>query len=356
MDRLNLRLSIFFLPLTAVLFFMGCQQLPNGVSASPSNPQASISEPQALPAANTANTTISVTPDLQMLQGKDQVKVHVKSTHRRTHCLKEVHIKVASVEFRKRGHEEDRDFDNENDRDHKCGYEGKFEHRESDRCESRLTQRDVLEDLDIEGHTSGVPPGDYTQLRLKLSEAWATLDDDSIVELKVPSGSESGLKVMLNHPLQIRDGNEFSGLPEEIYIEFDFSRSFVFRGHTCSAPDNDGVILKPVVRGEVVSTTGTLQGTVQSDEGTAGFTDDDQALAGAIIEVQAGGVVVTTTQADANGAYSIPALAEGTYDLVVSADQHSTQTVTGISISAGVSTAQDILLSMVSSGGGTVAP
>ncbi|MGK5090148.1 carboxypeptidase regulatory-like domain-containing protein [Bdellovibrionota bacterium FG-2] len=359
MDRLNLRSEVTFrqmligsLLLTALgaaLIFSGCQQIV-APPAGPTSP-TSTSETQVLPQVSLSETGTNLPMNLT---DKGQFKIHMKRAHRRVNCLKSVHIFIKSVEVRK--HHEDEGEDGDRDRDEL--FEGKFEHQENpgnDRCESRLVQNNENEfdDLNIEGLTSEIPPGEYSQLRLKIADSWAILDDDTRVELKIPSGAESGLKVMLTRPLRIERADDLKQI-EKVFIELDFSHSFVFRGHSCSIANQNDVILNPVVRGSVVSTSGTVQGVIYSDRGTADLAADDEVVPDAFITVQSGGVTITTAQADSNGAYSIPALAEGTYDLLVDADLHTSQTVTGVVVTADGTITQDVLLSMV--GGGTVTP
>ncbi len=87
-----------------------------------------------------------------------------------------------------------------------------------------------LADLDI-------PDGTYTQLRVIVNEAASVLFEDGTVEtLKVPSGSQSGIKI----PLPALELNEDV---VEVTLDFDVSQSFVKRGNS-----GKGYIFKPVLK------------------------------------------------------------------------------------------------------------
>ena len=82
-----------------------------------------------------------------------------------------------------------------------------------------------------------IPDGTYHQLRVLVHEEASVLLDDGTVEaLKVPSGTQSGIKV----PLPAFEVNEDV---VELTIDFDVSASFVKRGKS-----GKGYIFKPVLK------------------------------------------------------------------------------------------------------------
>ena len=84
------------------------------------------------------------------------------------------------------------------------------------------------------------------------------------------------------------------------------------------------------------TTTGTIVGKVTKADGTT-------AISGVTVEVLQIGVLKSSTSIDSTGNYSI-ALASGTYDVRVSASGYTTQTKTGISVSANQTTTVDFAL------------
>ncbi len=82
-----------------------------------------------------------------------------------------------------------------------------------------------------------IPDGIYHQLRVLVHEEASVLLDDGTVEaLKVPSGTQSGIKV----PLPAFEVNEDV---VEVTVDFDVSASFVKRGNS-----GQGYIFKPVLK------------------------------------------------------------------------------------------------------------
>jgi|GEM_PF-6133549 len=95
---------------------------------------------------------------------------------------------------------------------------------------------------------STVPVGNYTEVRLLLSENNTVKVDGQLHELKVPSGYTSGLK--LKHSFEITSGIVYS-----VTIDFDADRSIVETG-------NGGYKLKPVLRMTVDAVSGGILGQV----------------------------------------------------------------------------------------------
>lgn len=82
-----------------------------------------------------------------------------------------------------------------------------------------------------------IPDGTYTGLRLIVGEEASVLFDDGTVEaLKIPSGSQSGIKIPL-------PALELTEDVVEVTIDFDVSESFVKRGNS-----GKGYIFKPVLK------------------------------------------------------------------------------------------------------------
>ena len=82
-----------------------------------------------------------------------------------------------------------------------------------------------------------IPDGSYNQLRVIVNEAASVvLDDGSTENLKIPSGSQSGIKILL-------PSFELTDDIVEVIVDFDVSKSFVKRGNS-----DKGYIFKPVLK------------------------------------------------------------------------------------------------------------
>ena len=95
---------------------------------------------------------------------------------------------------------------------------------------------------------STVPAGTYSQLRLVVDSARLTLaagvtfnDGSSTKSLKVPSGSESGIKVSFPGQLDLTDS-------AAVVVDFDVATNFVFQGPP-SGPKS--VLFTPHLKGSV---------------------------------------------------------------------------------------------------------
>lgn len=94
-----------------------------------------------------------------------------------------------------------------------------------------------------------VPSGILNQMRLILGDDNSIVIDGETFPLMTPSAQQSGLKIQLNAPL----------LPNMAYtflLDFDVDESIV------NAGNSGNIILKPVIRGTVEATTGTISGNV----------------------------------------------------------------------------------------------
>lgn len=98
--------------------------------------------------------------------------------------------------------------------------------------------------------SANIPVGDYAQLRLVVDSARVTLeagstfsDGSSAKSLLVPSGMQTGIKVVFAPPVHVEPG------VTNILVDFDASQSFVFLGPP-SAPND--VLFRPAIRASVM--------------------------------------------------------------------------------------------------------
>lgn len=88
-----------------------------------------------------------------------------------------------------------------------------------------------------------VPEGVYHELRLQVSEdAEVVMNDNSVYDLKVPSGTETGIKIKLDS-LDIHDGDLAI-----VTVDFNVEESFVVRGNPNTPAGINGFIFKPVLK------------------------------------------------------------------------------------------------------------
>lgn len=89
--------------------------------------------------------------------------------------------------------------------------------------------------------------GSYRALRIVIdpSQSSLTLRNGTVLDgghgVAFPSGSRSGIKVQLAHPVQIEKNQTSS-----VVIDFDVGKSFVMRGSSIAA---NGLLFKPVIKG-----------------------------------------------------------------------------------------------------------
>jgi hypothetical protein len=154
--------------------------------------------------------------------------------------------------------------------------------------------------------------GTVSQIRLILGENNSVVMNGETIEMKVPSGSESGLKLNLNEKIE-------EGLTYKFWIDFDVSRSLVAQG-------NGKYSLKPVLRLFSEATSGAIKGTVTPME------------AKPFVQVISGTDTLGTIATDA-GVFVLKGVPEGTYSLIIT-PQNGMKSVTmeNIGVTVGKST------------------
>lgn len=161
-----------------------------------------------------------------------------------------------------------------------------------------------------------VPAGHYTQVRLKLGAGSNVVVDGVTHDLKVPSGMQSGYKL-------VGDFDVPAGGGVDLAIDFDASRSVVHNGA--------GVyILKPTARVVVqpAATTGSIQGTVDPND-----------VAVSAFAIFGSDTVATTATTAGDGSFVLPMLAPGTYDVALHpATSYADTTIAGVGVTAGSTT------------------
>lgn len=143
-----------------------------------------------------------------------------------------------------------------------------------------------------------LPSGHISQIRLVLGEDnQVVLEDGTTVDLKTPSGQQSGVKLNVNADLK-------GGVPYELVMDFDAARSIVKAGNSGQ------YLLKPVIRTFARAAGGAIQGVVLPDSANA------QVMAIA-------GTDTLGAIPDASGVYKFWGIPENNYTLVFTPDASS---------------------------------
>jgi hypothetical protein len=163
-----------------------------------------------------------------------------------------------------------------------------------------------------------LPAGSYTQIRLVLGAGSTVVVDGTTYSLKVPSGMESGLKLVGN--FQVPPGGT-----TDVGLDFDASRSLHETG-------NGQWMLKPVVKAFTMTAAGSLHGTVLPDS-----------VATSVFAIQAPDTV-GSAQTGAGGQFTISMLPPGSYSVAFHpAAGFRDTTIGNVMVTAGTATQLDTL-------------
>jgi hypothetical protein len=155
-------------------------------------------------------------------------------------------------------------------------------------------------------------PGHYTQIRLQIGDGSHLILDGSPHDLKIPSGSQSGIK--LNHQFHIQQDVTY-----ELLLDFDAEKSIIKKG-------NGQYQLKPVIRAIAKATSGSISGIVNPTSAEAfALMDPD---------------TVAHTHSDTSGYFKLIALPQGSYSVLIVADDttYADTTFSDVAVLAGQTT------------------
>jgi Domain of unknown function (DUF4382) len=145
-----------------------------------------------------------------------------------------------------------------------------------------------------------IAAGDYESLHLIVDSARVTLAGGALFSdgtdsrmMKVPSGPQTGLKVVFGGPVHVAPGET------DLVVDFDVARSFVFQGPPTRP---HGVLFKPVLHGVVTDQAGSISGTSSPPEGL-----------GMVFAINGSDTVASATADATSGAYTLMFLPPGTY-------------------------------------------
>ena len=164
------------------------------------------------------------------------------------------------------------------------------------------------------------PSGRISQMRLILGDNNTLEIDSMMIELTVPSGSESGLKLQINETL-------LEGVTYEFKLDFDAAKSVVKAGNSGS------YLLKPVIRVITEATSGAIKGTVTPIEESI-----------AVYAMQGDDTIATSFAVKTVADYLLGGLEPGSYDVVFDPGDSSeltSETLLGIEVLLGEVTELD---------------
>jgi len=158
-----------------------------------------------------------------------------------------------------------------------------------------------------------MPSGEITEVRLVLNDSGNSIVVDGVEsELKTPSAQSSGWKVKLRENPELVPGVTYS-----LLLDFDAAKSIVQTG-------NGKYILKPVVRGVTLATSGLISGIAAPIESYPE------------VLVIAGTDTVGTIPDAVTGRFTVGGLAAGRYDVkFVPVAGYRDSTITGVDVTIG---------------------
>ena len=188
---------------------------------------------------------------------------------------------------------------------------------------------ELLASVDLEA-------GTYDMIRMHVTDSKVVLKDGTEYDLKVPSGSSSGLKVKISPSLEISDGQT-----ADVLLDFDVSKSFVAKGNWQGGVIN-GFNFKPVVRGVLLGMAGRIEGMVSDTTGAV--LEDASVKVWMPMNGMETDSLITSSFTNDEGKYQVIGVLSGTYYLTTELDSFMTDTVWNVNVSEGQSTQIDFVL------------
>ncbi|WP_321347292.1 DUF4382 domain-containing protein [uncultured Draconibacterium sp.] len=178
--------------------------------------------------------------------------------------------------------------------------------------------------------------GTYDMMRMHVTDSKVILTDGTEFDLKIPSGSSSGLKIKIEPALSIE-----SGQTSDVLLDFDVSKSFVAKGNWKGGKLN-GFNFKPVVRCVLLDRAGRIEGMV-SDTSNVALENSAVKLWMEVNDVDDDSLL-TTGFTDEMGYYQLIGIPEGTYYMTAELDSFMTDTIWNVDVLKGESTQIDFVL------------
>lgn len=176
-----------------------------------------------------------------------------------------------------------------------------------------------------------IPQGNYDLIRLYVTEASLKIKDQpNAYKVKVPSGSQTGIKIFIKPSVTVA-----GGLSSELLLDFDLAKSFVMKGNMSHSAGVNGFIFKPSVKATNNSTAGRIEGLVS---------DTSKVLLENAKVWVAKDTVISTAFTDAAGHYAFIGVPSGTYSVFATKENYDTVSFTGVNVVEANRTIQDFIL------------
>lgn len=184
---------------------------------------------------------------------------------------------------------------------------------------------------EVLGVLDSVPVGEYKEIRMHVVSANIVIVDDdgskTVHNMKIPSGSSSGLKIKIKPALVIEEGQ----VSYELLLDFDANRSFVAHGNLNGNGNGKekeiSYIFKPVIRAVYKNQTGSISGVVldtTNSESIVGASDAHLYLTtGSDPDID----TIASAKTEINGSYKIIGVPAGFYDLYCEKEEYTSDTI-----------------------------
>jgi len=180
-----------------------------------------------------------------------------------------------------------------------------------------------LVDVEIEA-------GDYDLIRVYVENASLSIKEGETYSMKVPSGSQTGIKIFVEPALHVS-----GGITTDVLLDFNIEKSFVLKGNMFTPAGIKGFNFKPVIRAVNKTTAGSVEGLVTD---TASVLLEEASVY--IIQ----GEDTLTSASSVEGYYAMPGIPAGLYTLSSTKAGYDTVSFEGVEIVAGNLTVQDFTL------------
>jgi len=175
-----------------------------------------------------------------------------------------------------------------------------------------------------------IDSGNYDLIRVYVEDASLTIKQGETYDMKVPSGSQTGIKIFVEPELHV--SSELTG---DVLLDFSIEKSFILKGNMFTPAGIKGFNFKPVIRAVNNTTAGTVEGLV---------TDTSSVLLedASVYIIQDTDTI--SSAATVEGYYAMPGIPAGLYTLSSIKEGFDTVTFEGVEIVEGNLTVQDFTL------------
>lgn len=173
--------------------------------------------------------------------------------------------------------------------------------------------------------------GTYDMIRMHVASSKIVLADGTEFAMKIPSGMQSGLKIILNPSLVVEDGTV-----SEILVDFNLDKSFTVMGNPKAKNGIKGFIFKPVIRAQCQLHAGSIWGTVSENDTTV--------VPEALVKILQADTVFSSALTGTTGKYGLVGVPAGTYKMVCEKEGYVSDTVEAVVVIPQEKTIQDFTL------------